>query len=213
MAIGLFLCAAGIAFEIHSNLGSSPWSVFHLGLAKHLSITFGQASICTSFVIIAVVSLLGLKVGVGTILNMLIVAWIVDFFDYFNLISDASNIGQGILMTVFSMLFTAIGSYFYIGCELGCGPRDGLMCSLTQKTHFPVGLIRSAIELSVFLIGLKLGGKTGLGTLMIVLFMGPLIQILYKIFDFDVSVIKHKTLCESLNILKGMIKNDNKKCC
>ena len=41
-----------------------------------------------------------------------------------------------------------------------------------------------------FLIGLKLGGKTGLGTLMIVLFMGPLIQILYKIFDFDVYINK-----------------------
>lgn len=68
--LGLFLCSLCTAFAIHSNLGLSPWAVFHQGISKCLGITFGQTSIICSFVIVMIVSKMGLKIGWGTILNV-----------------------------------------------------------------------------------------------------------------------------------------------
>lgn len=65
--LGLFLCSLCTVFAIHSNLGLSPWGVFHQGISKTVGITFGQASIISSFIIILAVDRMGLKIGLGTV--------------------------------------------------------------------------------------------------------------------------------------------------
>lgn len=192
LTLGFFFCALSNLYEIHSGIGSSPWSVFHQGLSRLLGITFGQASILTSLLIIVIVSLMGLKVGLGTILNMLVIGWMIDVIEYFGLITNADTMPQSVMMIVLCMIFNAMGSYFYISCALGCGPRDGLMSSLTEKTHLPVGVIRFLIEGTVLLAGWRLGGLVGIGTVVYVLGIGPIVQCFYKMVDFDIIAVKHK---------------------
>lgn len=201
--LGLILCSLCTVFAMHSNLGLSPWGVFHQGIAKTIGITFGQASIICSFVIVLAVSKMGLKIGLGTICNMIFIGIFVDMFELLKLIPNAETINQGIMMMCLSMLFNALGSYFYISCGMGCGPRDGLMSVLTKKSQLPVGVVRAFIELSVFLIGWKLGGKIGVGTLLNVVGIGIFINSIYKIMKFDIASIKHKTLNDSVQLMKG----------
>lgn len=201
--LGLFLCSLCTAFAIHSNLGLSPWAVFHQGIAQTLGVTFGQASIACSFVIILVVSKMGLKIGLGTVCNMIFTGVFVDLFDFLHVIPDADSINQGVMMMCLSMLFNALGSYFYISCEMGCGPRDGLMSVLTKKSRLPVGVVRALIELTVFCIGWRLGGQIGLGTLLNVLGIGICINVVYKIMRFDVANVHHRTLYHSIQWMKG----------
>ena len=44
-------------------------------------------------------------------------------------------------MIIIGMLLMSLGTYLYISCELGCGPRDGLMVVLTKITKKPVSTI------------------------------------------------------------------------
>lgn len=201
--LGLFLCALSTAFALHSNLGLSPWAVFHQGISKTTGITFGQANIACSFIIILIVSKMRLKIGLGTVLNIIFIGIFVDLFNLLNLIPDAANIRQGIMMMCLSMLFNALGSYLYISCEMGCGPRDGLMSVLTKKSRLPVGIVRAMIEFTVFVIGWKLGGQIGLGTVLNVLGIGIFINTVYKIMGFDVSQIHHRTISNSIQLMKG----------
>lgn len=201
--LGLFLCSLCTTFSIHSNLGLSPWAVFHQGISNVVGISFGQTSIICSFIIILFVNTMGLKIGIGTICNMIFTGLFVDFFDFFDLIPNAENMKQGIMMMALSMLFNALGSYFYISCRMGCGPRDGLMSVLTQKSGWPVGVVRAFIELIVFLIGWKLGGQIGIGTLISVVGIGFVINSVYKTMQFDVTKIKHRTLEYGFGTMKG----------
>ena len=97
-------------------------------------------------------------------------------------------------MLIGSLFCMAIGSYLYIGCELGCGPRDGLMVALVKLTGKSVVLIRSCIEISVLVIGWLLGGTVGLGTLITVFGVGSCVQLVFKIFKFDVGKVNHKNI-------------------
>lgn len=70
----------------------------------------------------------------------------------------------------------------YIGAGFGPGPRDGLMTGLHARTGWSLRGIRTAIEVSVLLIGWLLGGKVGVGTVVYAFAIGPLIQLFLPSF-------------------------------
>ena len=49
LLIGLWLYGVAIALMIEGALGASPWDVFHLGVSRHLPISFGMVMILAAF--------------------------------------------------------------------------------------------------------------------------------------------------------------------
>lgn len=74
------------------------------------------------------------------------------------------------------MVICAIATALYVGAQLGPGPRDGLMTGIARRTGWSIRSVRTALELSVLAIGVLLGGKVGLGTVVFALGIGPLTQ-------------------------------------
>ena len=163
LIIGFIFCSSGTVLAVNSNLGLSPWDVFHQGLSKMTGLSMGQVSIFVGLIVV---------------------------------IATSNNFLLSLLMLMGSLVTMAIGSYLYIGCEMGCGPRDGLMVALVKKTGKPVGFIRSCIELGVLIIGFILGGSVGIGTLITVFCLGACIQLVFKVLRIDVGKIKHKNIRE-----------------
>ena len=207
ITFGFFLCALGTVMALNSNLGLSPWDVFHQGLTNVISITIGQASIIVGVVIVAITSILGLKVGLGTIANMIVIGCFIDLIIYTKIIPVCNNLFTGILMMLGSLLMSAIGSYLYIGCEMGCGPRDGLMIALVKITGKPISIIRFFIEMGALIVGWILGGFVGIGTLVTAFGIGYCVQIIYKIFSFDIKLLKHRNIKEGLKFVNECITN------
>ena len=94
-------------------------------------------------------------------------------------------------MMVLGMVTISLATVLYLNAQLGTGPRDGLMVAFTKLTNKPVGLIRSAIEITAFVIGYLMGGTVGWGTLIMSLGLGFFTQTAFKIFKFDVKKIVH----------------------
>ncbi|PAE09311.1 hypothetical protein CHI12_01685 [Terribacillus saccharophilus] len=207
MVTGLTLCALSTVMAIKSNLGSSPWDVFHQGLSNVFGITIGQASIIVGLIIVMIVSKLGIKIGIGTLANMLMIGCFIDIIMHINIIPTSNHMFSGVLLIIGSLFANAIGSYLYIGCEMGCGPRDGLMVILVKITSKPVGRIRFFIEIIALITGYLLGGTVGIGTLLTVIGIGYCVQIVYKLFDFNVKGLKHKDIKEGFISIKACISN------
>jgi uncharacterized membrane protein YczE len=70
-------------------------------------------------------------------------------------------------------MIVGIGSGFYLIANLGAGPRDGLMVGLQKISNYPISQVRTAIEISVVVIGWLMGGVVGLGTIIFALGVGP----------------------------------------
>lgn len=198
LLVGFILCASSTVLMLNSNLGLSPWDVFHEGISKLTGMTIGEASIAVGVVCVLLGLALGEKLGVGTILNMIIVGKFIDMIIAMNIIPVASNIFMGVIMMIFGMLVMGLGCYLYIGCALGCGPRDGVMVSLSKKFNKSIKFIRSSIEITVLILGFILGGRVGLGTIITALFLGTSIQIIFRVCSFDVANVRHKSVTESI---------------
>lgn len=188
---GLALYAIGIVCTINANLGLSPWDVFHQGLSNQLGITMGQASISIGLIIVLLDWILGEKVGLGTLCNMLFIGLFMDVLMLNHLIPKFDNLVFQVAMLFSGMMIIGLATYFYIGAAMGSGPRDGLMVALTKKTGRSVRFVRNSIELSVLIVGTLLSGKAGLGTVVMVFAGGYFVQFAFKLFHFDVKTIQH----------------------
>lgn len=200
--IGLFLYAVGIVLTINANLGLSPWDVFHQGISHLNGVTMGQASIAVGIILVILDAVLGERLGWGTLCNMLFIGLFMDLIMLNHFIPTVKGIIPGVVMMFLGMVVIGVASYFYIGAELGSGPRDGLMIALTKKTHKSVRFVRNTIELSALFVGYLLGGFVGIGTLIMALSLGYIIQFMFKVFKFDVGGIHHRFIDEDIKNLK-----------
>lgn len=92
------------------------------------------------------------------------------------------------LLLVGAVILNALATGMYIGAGFGPGPRDGLMTGLHARTGWSLRGIRTAIEVSVLLIGWMAGGTFGVGTVLYALTIGPLIQLCLPWFRQPVAV-------------------------
>lgn len=199
LILGFAFCASSTVIMLNSNLGLSPWDVFHQGISKLTGITIGEASIIVSLILVIIGWMLGQKIGIGTILNMTIIGKLIDVIMELNIIPTATNVISGIIMMIISMLVMGFGCYLYIGCGLGCGPRDGVMMGLSKKVNKPIKYIRASIEITVLILGYILGGDLGFGTLISAIGLGYSMQSMFNLLKFDAIKINHKSLVDSIS--------------
>jgi uncharacterized protein len=202
LIFGLFLFALGIFLTIQANIGLAPWDAFGMGLSYVTHLSYGNIVVLTGLAIIAIDFLLKEKIGLGTVLNALLIGKFVDLIQYVQLIPRMTTLIPGLLMLLAGQVVICLGSYFYIGAALGCGPRDSLMVALGKRIpRAPIGAIRGLIEATVLLVGWLLGAKVGIGTVLSVFGIGSILQLTFKILHFDVKNLKHESLPDTVRAL------------
>lgn len=172
--VGLSLYGFAMAAFVRAGLGLEPWGVFHYGVATKLPLTLGTVIVLVGFLVLLLWIPLRQWPGLGTIAN---VVWI----------GVTTDIGLALIPPVdtwpaqwglfaAALVLNALGGGLYIGSQLGPGPRDGLMTGLHHRTGISLRLVRTALELSVLVLGWLLGGIVGVGTIAYALLIGPLTQ-------------------------------------
>ena len=185
LCFGLTLFGLGEGLLIVSFTGASPWSVLAQGISLNINLSIGTITLLISIAVLILWIPLGLKPGMGTIFNALIIAFMIDLCIKF--VPTPSNYTNQILLAVLSVLAVGIGGGIYLISNLGAGPRDGLMIGLQKLTKLPIAAVRGTLEISVVSIGWYLGGTVGIGTLLFAFGIGPCVALgLYlvdKIFN------------------------------
>ena len=185
LCFGLTLFGLGEGLLIVSFTGASPWSVLAQGISLNINLSIGTITLLISIAVLILWIPLGLKPGMGTIFNALIIAFMIDLCIEF--VPTPSNYTNQILLAVLSVLAVGIGGGIYLISNLGAGPRDGLMIGLQKLTKLPIAVVRGTLEITVVSIGWYLGGTVGIGTLLFAFGIGPCVALgLYlvdKIFN------------------------------
>lgn len=171
LILGLTFFGLGEALLVAAALGVSPWIV----LAEGLVIQFGGSIGLATFIISVGVLMLWLplrqKPGIGTLLNAVIIAAVIDLS--LPLLPSPETYPWQVLQVIAGILLVGLGSGLYLTANLGPGPRDGLMTGLQGLTGWPIASIRISLEITVVTLGWLLGGTVGSGTLLFAFGIGP----------------------------------------
>jgi uncharacterized membrane protein YczE len=178
LVVGLFLFALAVVMILESKLGLSPWDVLNQGLAKHTPLSFGMSNVAVSVVVLGLGWSLGGKPGVGTVANAVLIGTFIQVLTSIGAIADLAHDGLSVRIALLVLGIALIGpaSAFYIGADLGAGPRDTLMLVGARRTRLRVGVVRAALELLALGVGIALGGTFGVGTVLFALLVGPVVE-------------------------------------
>ncbi|MDD2458612.1 MAG: hypothetical protein PHQ83_08930 [Eubacteriales bacterium] len=202
---GLFLFAVGIVLTMKANIGFAPWDVLHSGLSERTGISFGTVSILIGLLICVLVVLLGEKLGLGTLLNMVLIGSFIDILLKMDVVATAQGFLPGLFVILLGLFVIAFGSYFYIKAGFGAGPRDYLMIVLRRRTKLSVGVSRGLVEGSAVLLGWLLGGPVGGGTVLAAFGISVCIQLVFKWMKFEPAAIEHETLTMTWQRLRNSL--------
>ena len=181
LCFGLTLFGIGEGLLLVSYTGASPWSVLAQGISNYVNLSIGTITFFISLFVIILWIFLNQKPGIGTFLNVIIIAVMIDVC--LNYVSTPESFELKIFLAIFAVIITGIGSGIYLIANLGPGPRDGLMTGLQKKTNFPIASVRAFLEISVVSIGWYLGGTVGVGTLLFAFGIGPCVALGLYIVD------------------------------
>lgn len=201
VVLGLFVYALGIFITIQANMGLAPWDALNQGLSNITGLSFGMSSITISVVIVVIDVLLKEKIGLGTLLNAVLIGAFIDVLDAINLIPKSQNTFLSLGMLVMGILLIALATYVYISAGLGAGARDGLMVALCKRLKkWPVGAVRALLEGSVLVVSAFLGAPIGVGTVVSVLCLGLATELVFRLFKFDVKKLQHENVIDTVKI-------------
>jgi uncharacterized membrane protein YczE len=174
LLVGLVAAGVGIGLIVRSDLGLGPWDVLHQGLAERTGVPMGMVVIAVGVVVLAAWVPLRQRLGLGTLLNVIVVGTVLDLSLAVLPVVEGLALRAVLLGT--GVVAVGLGSGLYLGAGLGPGPRDGLMTALAARGP-SVRLVRTGIELSALGAGWLLGGTVGVGTVVFALAIGPLVQL------------------------------------
>ena len=156
-----------------ANLGLGPWDILHQGISKRTGIGIGTVGIFVGIGVLLLWIPLRQRVGVGTVLNTILIGVTIDVVLALSPEPDHLAIRLGLLLGGIVLMGVGIG--MYIGAGLGPGPRDGVMTAFADR-GYSVRVVRTLIELSALAGGALLGGSVGLGTVLFALLIGPIVH-------------------------------------
>ncbi len=203
LIFGLVLYGLGSYMSIQANVGLAPWDAFSMGLSYKTGIMYGNVVVYTGFLIIIIDFLLREKIGFGTIINAILIGKVVDLCNYLGILPVMDNFAMGVAMLFAGQVVICLGSYFYIGAAMGCGPRDALMVAMGKKfARLPIGLVRGLLEGTVLLLGWLMGAKVGIGTVIAVFGIGTIMEYTFRILKFDVKGVRHENFADTIKRIR-----------
>ena len=201
---GLFVFSIGDYLTIIANIGLTPWDSLSMAIANRTGLSFGRISIVISFIIIVIDLILKENIGLGTVLDALLVGTFIDTFTIIFKIPYASNVLIALVYISFGLLIMACGQTLYMSAGLSCGPRDSLLVAVSKRfPKYDIGYIDISMKVVIILASYFLDGPIGIGTIYSMVGMGIAMNIVFKIFKFEPRDIKQENLIRTLQKLVG----------
>jgi uncharacterized membrane protein YczE len=172
---GLAGFGLSLGLLVRARLGLDPWDVLSQGIARRTGIPIGYVVDVIGAVVLLAWIPLRQRPGLGTVSNVILVGLVLNAA--LGIIPAPAALAWRLPMLAAAIVLNAVSTACYLGARLGPGPRDGLMTGIAARGH-SVRTVRTAIELTVLVAGVALGGSAGIGTLAYALAIGPLVHLL-----------------------------------
>ncbi len=197
MIIVSFMAVFGMGFSISflilCNLGTDTCTFMNRNVAAKIGTTFGNWQLIFNiFFLILVIIFRRDLIGIGTIFNMVLIAYYADFFCWIwgKVIPDnvfTEPLSRGIIF-VLALAGFIISAAIYMNTRVGIAPYDAIPVMFNDIfKKLPFFICRIIIDFSCIFVGMAVGGKPAIGNFLMALLLGPAIAIVGKIFDVKMS--------------------------
>jgi uncharacterized protein len=179
--LGLFILSIGISFTIFSRLGAGAWDALSVGLSNLTGFTVGTWVILIGVILIFVNAIILKKRPVLiSIVTVLILGYFIDFWllvVFPNFFIETIVMRFGILLC--GVLLMGFGIATYLQAKFAIIPIDGFMMAIQLRLKVSLGVAKTIAEVTALVLAFIVGGPIGLGTILVTVSIGPMIQLFF----------------------------------
>lgn len=181
--LGVISISLGIAVCRVGGVGVDPFTAMNIGISARIGMDLGTYQLIVNAIILVFVFIMDrMLIGPGTIINMVGVGYLVQFFtwlfDTFPL--PGGFISAALHLIVGTLLFT-LGVSLYLKTRMGVAPIDAIAPIAVERTRFGYTACRMTQDIVVAIIAIIAGGPIGIFTVVAAFFTGPFITMWNKI--------------------------------
>ena len=175
IVIGSIIAAYGITLALYAGFGGATLAVLWQGISRPFHISIGMASLIVAIIMIVFSFFYDRsQIHIGTILYQIVYSFCVDLFANIHVYS--AHLWVNALIMLLGIILFAMGTGIYAAASLGRGSYEALTFSLADKNGWQVKAVRMILDIVMVVIGVILGGKFGLCTILTIILSGPVIQ-------------------------------------
>jgi uncharacterized membrane protein YczE len=179
---GCVVLGAGVAMLLTADLGSDGYSTLVNGIATRAGWSFWIVNVVVSLAFVAMAAVRRLRPGLGTVVQILVVGVTVSVLLDVLETPDALLARLLLLSAAFPVL--AVGIATYLGSQTGAGPAEAAALAWDPPVAFKWSY--SAVQGGGALVGWLLGATIGVGTVAVIVALGPLVDLVSRRLRLDV---------------------------
>jgi uncharacterized membrane protein YczE len=175
-----------LSLLVRVNMGTDPCTSLNLGVSNLLGLSLGNWQVIFNFILLLfVIRFDYTKIGIGTLANMILVGYALDFFSWvWNQVlpQDAFHsmpIRIVVLIPALTIFILAAAVYMAVG--LGTAPYDAIPFIIANSQRkIPFRVVRICWDVTAATIGYLLGSTLGVITVLMAFALGPVIAAVQK---------------------------------
>jgi uncharacterized membrane protein YczE len=165
-----------------ADLGSDGYSTLVNGVSIWLDIEFWVANAGISVIFVTMAALRRVYPGLGTVVQVAVVGGTVSIL--LELLATPDQLPARILLLTVAFPVLAFGIAAYLGSQTGAGPTEA--AALAWDPPVPFKWSYSMVQGGGALVGWLLGATIGVGTIAVIVLLGPLVDLASRAMRLDV---------------------------
>ena len=179
LVLSCVILGIGVAMLLIASLGSDGYSTMINGLSKVSNVEFFWVNLAVGIALVTMAWVRGLKPGLGTIVQPLVVGFVVSgLLDAF---AQPDHLWARAALMVLSFPVLAAGVAGYLASGTGAGPTEA--AALAFDPPVPFRWTYSGVQGGGALLGWLCGAAIGPGTVLVIFLLGPFIDWLSSRFS------------------------------
>lgn len=179
--LAVIIMGFALSWLVRVDLGIDPYTSMNLAISDKLGISLGNwQALLNTVMFLAVIAFGREYIGFGTLANMFLVGYALDFFSWLwdmLLPADAfDSMLVRILVLIPALAVFVLSAAVYMDVELGTAPYDAIPIMISKRLKkVPFSIVRMTFDTSVIILGLCFGAKIGIVTILMAFTLGPVI--------------------------------------
>jgi uncharacterized protein len=182
---GLLILTLGVALIIKAGLGASSWDALAVGESTIFGITVGTCVFINGIILIFINAfLLKKRPEVLAALSIFIIGLLIDFWLLIGLKNYAPvNLGVQSATLAAGIIALGVGIAVYLQAKFPSSPMDTIMVAISERFGLSLRSSRLISEGLALALAVAFGGAVGVGTVIVTLSLGFIVQFFFPIFE------------------------------
>lgn len=172
LVLSCVVLGLGVSLLLDARLGSDGYSMFVNGLSIAGGWEFGIVNVLVGLALVLVAWARGRRPGLGTLVQPVVVGVVVGAV--LPVLPQPDSLGLRWAELLVGFVVLAVGVAGYLAVDLGAGPAEA--AALAWDPPVPFRWSYSLVQVTMAAAGWACGATLGVGTLLVVLLVGPVVD-------------------------------------